>query len=46
MERWNGTYAVVTGVSAGIGAAIAENFIKLGINVRTPVVFVLKMTDL
>lgn len=32
MEKWVNTLAVVTGVSSGIGACIAEKLVKAGVN--------------
>lgn len=34
MEKWVNTLAVVTGVSSGIGATIAESLVKAGVNAR------------
>lgn len=39
MEKWVNTLAVVTGVSSGIGAAIAEKLVKTGVNVTNKCTF-------
>ena len=40
MDRWRGKVAIVTGASAGIGAAIAEKLVEEGLQVITLVKFV------
>lgn len=39
MEKWVNTIAVVTGVSSGIGAEIAEKLVKAGVNVSKKRIF-------
>lgn len=34
MDRWVGKIAIVTGASAGCGAAIAEALVKQGVKVK------------